>query len=152
MCGALLLGIVAAVVLIPVQALAEELLFRGFGPQLVLGKVGAGRVAYWVSAVVASGLFAALHGAATMTALGVFFILGLVFAFLVRTTGGLEAAVALHAVNNVFVVVNGLLFGQDVAAKQGEVGVDWAVVAQVVVLMGVAVVINLLARRLPRPS
>lgn len=140
------LGVVAAVVLIPLQALAEELVFRGFGPQMVLGKIGTSRVATAAVFAVASALFASFHAASNAITWFVFFVFGLVFVALVRVTGGIEAAWALHAVNNVFFVVGGILRGQDLTAKQTDVTVGFDVFVQMGVMVAVAAVVALVAR------
>ncbi len=145
--GEMIVAIVAAILLIPFQALAEELLFRAFGPQVVLGRIGHDTAKYAVVAVVSSAIFASLHGASNTIAWLTFLIFGLVFAVLVRTTAGVEAAFALHAVNNVLLVVSGILTGRNLTAVQGDVVVDLAVVAQVVVVVAIAAAIPLVTRR-----
>lgn len=143
---AVVAGIVAALILIPLQALAEELIFRGFGPQVVLGKIGVSGVKTVVVTVVFSALFAAFHAASDALTWFVFFVFGLIFAGLVRLTGGLEAAWALHAVNNVLFVVGGILRGQDLTVKQTDVTVGLEVFVQMAVMIAVAIVVALVTR------
>lgn len=142
-----LLAVAAAILLIPLQALAEELLFRAFGPQVIHGKIGVSAASYVIVSLVFSALFASFHGAGTLAAWLAFFILAIVFAVLVYATAGVEAAVAVHAVNNVLLVVSGLLKKRDIAASQGNVTVDLTVVVQILVVIAVAAVIILATRR-----
>lgn len=145
--GALVLGIVLVVLLIPIQSLAEELVFRAFLPQVVFGAGRVSAVAYGVVSLVGAALFASLHSASSPVLLGVYLLLGLVFSALVWVTGGIEAAAVMHAVNNVVFVTAGLLQGKDLTATQGETRLDTAFVAQVVVLLVIAAVIVLVTRR-----
>lgn len=146
MTPAVIAGILAAIVLMPLQSLAEELVFRGFGPQVVLGKIGVSTLTTVVVSLAFSALFATFHGASDATAWAVFFIFGAVFATLVRITGGLEAAWALHSVNNVLFVVGGILRGQDLTAVQSDVTVGLGVFIQLAVMILVAVVVAAVAR------
>ncbi|CAN0280407.1 unnamed protein product, partial [Phaeothamnion confervicola] len=96
---------VAVLLLTPVQAATEELLFRGYIMQ-GLG-VLTRRVA--VIAIVSSLLFGAVHlwnpeveryGLAVMAA--AYFMSGLMFATIALRDGRLELAIGLHAINNIF--------------------------------------------------
>lgn len=144
--GAVIIGLVAVLVLIPLQALGEELVFRGFGPQLVLGKTGTSVLATVVVSLIFSALFATFHGASDFTAWLVFFVFGVIFAVLVGLTGGLEAAWALHAVNNVLFVGGGVLRGQNLGVKQSNVTVSVDVFIQLAVMIVVAIVVAFVTR------
>lgn len=91
----------AAVVLLttPLQAVGEEVGFRGY-PLMVLG---AWIRTPWVGVVVTSVLFAFAHGAQNPALFVDRLGFGLVAGWLVVRTGGLEASIALHVVNNVVV-------------------------------------------------
>jgi membrane protease YdiL (CAAX protease family) len=98
-----------SVVLVPFQAAAEEYLFRGHLAQLV----GAYVRSPWVPAVALSLLFGLAHG----TEQGWWSFVdragfGLVAAWLTLRTGGLEAAVALHAVGNVAITLGATVVGE----------------------------------------
>lgn len=88
----------AAVVLLttPLQAAGEEYAFRGYGQQVF----GAWFGTPWVGAIVTSLAFAFAHGGQNLPLFLDRFAFGLVACWLVLRTGGLEAAIALHAVNN----------------------------------------------------
>lgn len=106
-------GIVAFLVVIalttPIQSAAEEVFFRGYLLQ-ALGSMGNGTSALaslmrsrWFAVVASAFLFACFHGISQQN-LPLFFDrfgFGLVAGWLVSRTGGLEAAVGAHVVNNI---------------------------------------------------
>lgn len=145
--GAIWLAVLVALILVPIQAAAEELLFRAFVPQIILAKTGVNAVKYGVVAVISSVVFASLHGAGSIGGLIMFALFGVVFATLVYFTAGVEAAIALHAVNNLLVIVGGMLTGRE--AKPGEVdnALSPATFAQLGVMIAIAVVIAFIERR-----
>lgn len=109
-------GIVVLLVLVlittPLQAAGEEYAFRGFLPRLVAVLIphrGAGLV---VSALLAGVAFMVVHFAADIWLNIFYFGLGLIFFALVYRTGGLEAAVMLHVVNNLVILLVVVRFGQ----------------------------------------
>ena len=145
--GGVDLGLVAAVALasaalVPFQAAAEEYVFRGYLAQAL----GAYLRGPWIPAVLCSLLFGLAHG--TVTEQGIWLFVdragfGLVAAWLVIRTGGLEAAVGLHAGLNVvgFVLsaVDGSIgtyFSSDEPpAAPGEVLLDLGLVTVAALLM-----------------
>lgn len=94
--GTFVVCAIVFVVVTPVQAAAEEFGFRGALGQAIGGWVRP----VWVSIVVSTVVFALAHtqyfGWATLDVA----VFGAVAAILVWRTGGLEASIALHAVNN----------------------------------------------------
>jgi membrane protease YdiL (CAAX protease family) len=91
------LPLAAVVVLaIPLQATGEELFFRG----TVMQAVGAWVASPWPAIVVSSVVFAAAHGLSIEGFVAITGF-GAVTAWLAYRTGGLEAAIAFHVVNNV---------------------------------------------------
>ena len=104
----LLILALLAVVLIPIQAAFEEILFRGY---LMQGLAVLARNR-WVPIVVTSILFGLMHslnpevqefGFLTMMPQYIFF--GLVFAVLTMLDDGIEIAIGAHAANNAFLSV-----------------------------------------------
>jgi len=90
---------VAIIVLVgPLQAAGEEYFFRGYLQQLV----GAVLTQRWIVVVVSALLFTATHGTQNLPLLVDRFVFGALLGALVVMTGGLEAAIAMHAVNNIF--------------------------------------------------
>lgn len=85
----------------PVQAAGEEYLFRGY---LIQG-AGIWTRSPWIPGIVSSLLFAAAHGPQDPWLFSDRLAFGLIAWGLTLRTGGLEAAVALHAVNNLVVLI-----------------------------------------------
>ncbi|MEU4639865.1 type II CAAX endopeptidase family protein [Micromonospora sp. NPDC023814] len=90
-------GLLMVVALVPFQAAAEEYLFRGW----LLQAFGTWLRSPWPGMVVQAVLFAAAHGWGTVWGFADLVVMGLLCGWLTVRTGGLEAAVALHVVNNV---------------------------------------------------
>jgi membrane protease YdiL (CAAX protease family) len=82
----------------PIQAAAEEIFFRGYLMQ-ALGSLVAQP---WFGVVVSSLVFALLHGVQNLPLFLDRLAFGLLAALLVWRTGGLEASIAAHVINNVF--------------------------------------------------
>ncbi|MFI9170860.1 lysostaphin resistance A-like protein [Streptomyces lincolnensis] len=97
------------VVLVPLQAAAEEYVFRGWLTQAV----GAFLRSPWWALVPQAVLFAAAHGWGTPWGFADLVVFGVVAGWLTVRTGGLEAAIGLHAVNNL------LAFGLSAAVVDG---------------------------------
>lgn len=85
----------------PLQAAAEEYFFRGY----LLQSLQALLRLPWVGVVVSALVFALFHGTQNLPLFLGRFGFGLLAGFLVVRTGGLEAAIAAHIVNNVFAYV-----------------------------------------------
>ncbi|MEU6066803.1 CPBP family intramembrane glutamic endopeptidase [Streptomyces sp. NPDC047082] len=113
------------VVLVPLQAAAEEYVFRGWLTQTV----GAFLRSPWWALPPQALLFAAAHGWGTPWGFADLALFGMAAGWLTWRTGGLEAAMALHTVNNLLAfaisaaVVDGLK-SDDTAADAG-----WQLVA-----------------------
>ena len=136
----------AAVILLttPLQAAGEEYLFRGY-----LGQVlGAWVRSPWFGGVVTSTLFALAHGQQDGWLFADRFLFGAVAWWLAVRTGGLEAPIALHAVNNVLGLLLAAAFGQ-VGASLGATDLPWtyAVVDIIVVVAFGVLAARLAARR-----
>lgn len=105
----------------PLQAAAEEYFFRGYLMQ-AFGSLVANP---WFGVVVSSLVFAFFHGgqnpALFVDRLG----FGLLAGALVLKTGGLEAGIAAHVINNIFAyVIAGLT--SSIAAVRGIESIGWA--------------------------
>lgn len=97
--------LVLIVVLTPLQSAAEEIVFRGLVMQVIGALIPRRFIALPVAAALSAASFALAHGspdAGILTELGLF---ALLCVFLTWYTGGLEAAIALHAANNVTIFV-----------------------------------------------
>ncbi|TDD43489.1 CPBP family intramembrane glutamic endopeptidase [Saccharopolyspora elongata] len=85
-----------AVTLVPLQAAAEEYLCRGWLVQTFASWTRTP----WPGAVVTSVLFVALHDYTEPLVVADLFVFAMAMCWLTIRTGGLEAAIALHVVNN----------------------------------------------------
>lgn len=93
--SAALVSLLLVLVLVPIQAATEEVVFRGLFMQVL----GSWLRSPWLAILVPSVAFAAAHiyDYWGLAAVGT---MGLVAAWLTWRTGGLEAAIAIHIVNN----------------------------------------------------
>ena len=87
----------------PLQSAAEEYVFRGYLSQAIAGWVRRPVVGAVVAALLTAALFSAAHGPPELETFLDRFAVGLAASAVVWLTGGLEAAIVLHAVNNVLV-------------------------------------------------
>ncbi|KAB1658424.1 CPBP family intramembrane glutamic endopeptidase [Pseudoclavibacter sp. CFCC 11306] len=93
-----LLGMI--IVLVPLQAATEEIVFRG----LILQTVGGWVRRPWLAAIPSVLLFTAGHGYGFWGQLSIV-VFAVTTVWLTIRTGGLEASIALHVVNNVLLFV-----------------------------------------------
>ena len=91
-------AILAVIVLVttPLQAAGEEYVFRGYLMQ-ALGSLFNNK---WLALVVTATLFATAHGVQNFPLFFDRFMFGLIAGWLVVRTGGLEAGIAMHILNN----------------------------------------------------
>lgn len=110
-------GLVVIVLLVPFQAAAEEYVFRGW----VLQAFGAYLNSPWPGILLGSAGFAALHAYTDWGIVDVFGF-GVLMGWLTIRSGGLEAAIAMHVVNNTVAFTAAAAAGQvENALKQGAV-------------------------------
>lgn len=84
----------------PLQSAGEEVGVRGLVNRAVASWFRDSRLGWWLAAVASSLVFASLHLAQDLF-LNFFYIsFGMLACWLVRMTGGLEASIAWHVVNN----------------------------------------------------
>ncbi len=91
----------------PLQAAGEEYAFRGY----LLQAVGSLTRRRWVALLVTSALFAMAHGLQNPPLFFDRFMFGVIAGWLVIRTGGLEAAIAMHVLNNYLAFTLALTFG-----------------------------------------
>jgi membrane protease YdiL (CAAX protease family) len=128
----------------PLQAAGEEYGFRGYGMQAL----GAWVRHPWFAVMVTSLLFAAAHGGQSLPLFLDRLAFGIVAAVLTLRTGGLEAAIAFHVVNNMII----LMLASAAGALEPSLTISdasWGVVAiDVLGMLLFAVAALWLARRL----
>ncbi len=83
----------------PLQCAGEEYGLRGLVNRL-FGSYGSSRVSFWIGAIVSSVAFMFLHAAQDIYLNAFYFTFGMISCWMAWRTGGLEAGIALHVVNN----------------------------------------------------
>ncbi len=116
-----LLFLCIIVVTSPVQAAAEEFFFRGY----LLQAVGSMAQRAWVGVLFSAVVFAILHGSQNPALFAHRLGFGLIAGGLVYLTGGLEASIAAHVMNNVFAFGYAMFTG-GVAALKATTTISWA--------------------------
>ena len=111
---------IAILVTAPLQAAGEEFFFRGYLLQ-ACGTVSRSSV---LAVIISALIFAGLHGTQDLPLFVDRLCFGLIAGALVVATGGLEAGIAAHAVNNVFAFGYAVAEGRvsDLRSIQGS---DW---------------------------
>ncbi len=121
----------------PLQSAAEEFVFRGYLSQAVAAWFRTERTGAVVAAVLTAALFSAAHAPPDVLTFLDRFVFGLAASWVTRLTGGLEAAIVLHAVNNVVVfVLAGALGGDTGTALPLSFGISLLITLLDVVAMG----------------
>lgn len=116
--GTFALLAVLVVLLTPFQAAAEEYIFRGLAMQVL------GAWVRWaaVPIIVPTAIFALGHTQYEIWGVLSVAVMGIGFAFVTWRTGGLEAAIALHAINNIiaFLVLSSGIAGTTDMGSEGS--------------------------------
>ena len=123
----------------PLQAAAEEYVFRGYLSQAITGWIGRPNAGAVVSGVLTAALFSLAHLPPDLLTFLDRFAIGLALSAVVWLTGGLEAAIVLHAVNNIVIFVLVGLLGDEALAVDDSSGgnalLDWGTVLLGIVAM-----------------
>lgn len=104
----------------PLQAAAEEFFFRGY----VMQSLGSAFGQAWVGIIGSALLFAFFHGIQNPALFSHRFAFGVVVGWLVWKTGGIEAAIAAHIINNIFAFGYGIFTG-GVAELKAVSAITW---------------------------
>ena len=101
--------VIVSLLLTPLQAAAEEYVFRGW----LVQAFGAFVRTPWPGILVSAALFATMHAGATDSVWGAvdLLVFAIVLSVVTIRTGGLEAAIAMHVVNNSVVSVTSAASG-----------------------------------------
>jgi membrane protease YdiL (CAAX protease family) len=128
----------------PLQSAAEEYVFRGYLSQAIAGWVRRPVVGAVAAALVTAALFSAAHAPPDASTFLDRFAVGLAASAVVWLTGGLEAAIVLHAVNNVLVFLLAGALGDGGAGSDSSGGVG--LVPLVLTVCGLGGYVLLVAR------
>lgn len=115
--------LLVVLLLTPLQAVGEEYAFRGYLTQVVGGLFGR----RWVAVAVPALLFALAHGAQDAPVFFDRLAFGIVAGILVIATGGLEAGIAMHVLNNFLAFGLALAFGNMTDALNASGGSWWMI-------------------------
>lgn len=127
----------------PLQAAAEEYFFRGY----LMAALGSMVRAPWFGIVTSAALFTAFHASGNAAIVADRFAFGLLAGWLVWRTGGLEAAIAAHVVNNIASFTIAALTSS-MAQIKATTEVTWEIAAWDVTRFGLfTLAVWLLARR-----
>jgi uncharacterized protein len=107
--------------LTPLQAAGEEYAFRGYLTQAFGGLFRA----RWAAVVIPAFLFALAHGAQDVPVFFDRLAFGLVAGVLVIATGGLEAGIAMHVLNNFLAFGLALVYGNMSSTLNASSGSWW---------------------------
>jgi len=136
----------------PLQSAGEEVAIRGLLARSIGAWFPAARVGLVVSTAITSAVFMAVHGAGDPWLNLQYFCFGVIASVLAWRTGGLEAPIAVHVVNNLiglsFVPFTGV---DELFDREAGVGSP-LVLVQVAVLGATAAAILWQARRLGLPT
>lgn len=113
--------LVVMVVTSPLQAAAEEVFFRGY----LLQAIGSSTGKPWIGVVGSALVFALLHGVQNPALFAHRLAFGLIAGALVVLTGGLEAGIAAHIVNNL-AAYGYAMFSTSVAQLKTVTSISWA--------------------------
>ena len=105
----------------PLQAAAEEVFFRGY----LLQAIGSATGRQWVGVVGSALIFALLHGVQNPALFSHRLAFGLIAGALVALTGGLEAGIAAHIVNNL-AAYGYAIFTASIAELKATTAITWA--------------------------
>ena len=137
-------AVLALIVLLttPLQAAGEEYVFRGYLMQ-ALGSLFRYK---WIALLVTSTLFAMAHGVQNFPLFFDRFMFGLIAGWLVLRTGGLEAGIAMHILNN-FLAFGYALTYADLTETLNVSEAGWGNVPLTLVQSGTYAVLVLLVTR-----
>ena len=140
--------LLVVVLLTPLQAAGEEYVFRGYLTQAIGGFFASPRLSAVLAVGIPSVLFALAHGAQDAPIFFDRLAFGAVAGTLVILTGGLEAGIAMHVLNNWLAFGIALAFGDMDSALNPSGGTWWSIpvtLTQSLVYLGLAVYV---ARRM----
>jgi uncharacterized protein len=142
-------GWLVAVVLLttPLQSAAEEYVFRGYLSQAIAGWFRDERTGAIVAGLLSAALFSLAHAPPDVIAFADRFAVGLACSAVVRMTGGLEASIALHTVNNVVIFLLAGALGDSESTGSGATEGVLSLVLTLAALGGYVALVSVVRRR-----
>jgi len=138
--GEYALLLVVVVFSTPLQSAAEEYVFRGYASQALASWIPSRTTGAVLAALITATLFSLAHAPGDIFTFLDRFAFGLAASAVVWLTGGLEAAIALHAANNVVIfLVVGALGGETSSDIQTGSGTAALIVGLDVLVMSLYV-------------
>lgn len=125
----------------PLQAAAEEYMFRGVIQRSVGSWFRSPRWSFVVGTAVSATVFSAAHFAADIWLIVYYLLFGVLLSILTQRTGGVEAAIAIHTANNLFLLLVSAVSGQMDAGFDRSAGVGGPVMLVPVVILAVVIVV-----------
>ncbi|MSS45251.1 CPBP family intramembrane metalloprotease [Cutibacterium sp. WCA-380-WT-3A] len=118
--------LLAIIITSPFQAIAEEMFFRGYLMNVISGLAMnlPEKTGRWAAVVISALIFALMHGTQNVWLFADRFAFGLLAGWLVIVTGGIEAGVAAHVVNNLFAFGYAVFLG-GVSQARGMTAMGW---------------------------
>ncbi|HHU38660.1 MAG TPA: CPBP family intramembrane metalloprotease [Propionibacterium sp.] len=145
-----LVMVVGILLTTPLQAAGEEYLVRGLLGRIVGSWFRAPVIGFVASTVVTAAVFMAMHGAGDPWLNAFYVVFAAVGSWLTWRTGGLEAAIAIHAVHNtVSMALLPFVDFSEMFNREAGVGDATVLIPMTLLLVGAGVV-EYLARRSPR--
>ncbi|WP_020388035.1 CPBP family intramembrane glutamic endopeptidase [Kribbella catacumbae] len=143
--GTFLAGLAMIICLVPFQAAAEEYVFRGW----LLQAAGSFLRSPALVVIPQALLFAAAHGWGTPWGFATLTVFGLAAGWLTIRTGGIEAAVALHVMNNVLAFATAAAYTGALSSDETAADLPWALALfdATLTLIATAVILRLAKRR-----
>lgn len=138
----------------PLQAAGEEYAMRGLLPRVFGAWISHRGVSLVVGVLVSSVIFMLVHGAADPWLNLLYFSIAVIFSYLTWRTGGLEAAIALHIVNNLLSLLPVPWMGLEGIFDRSAGVAGPEVLFNLAAMIAAAAVIDRMARRrgLPRET
>lgn len=145
--GTFAVGLVMLLCLVPLQAAAEEFIFRGW----LLQATGSLLRNPILIVIPQALLFAAAHGWGTVWGFIDLTVFGVVIGWLTIRTGGLEAAIALHVTNNLVAFIMSAMYVGGLASDETAADLPWqyALVDMAMIVLFAVLILQLAKRYKP---
>lgn len=131
--------VVVIVLTTPLQAAAEEYLFRGVIQRAAGAWLRSPAASFVLGTVVSATLFSVVHFAADPWLIAYYFLFGVGLSILTQLTGGLEGAIVVHVANNLFLLLAAAVTGEMDAGFDRSAGTGGPVLVWPLLLLAIVV-------------